>query len=527
MPIIKDNATLPSKLFVAEQIKELEREAAKKLAIDMYQLMERAGHAVFESFIAHFPKAHSCLILAGAGNNGGDAFVVARLAQQSGIKVLLYASEQGLTLSGDALIAKQGFMSSGGDIYDLESLPSHVSKLNVDMVIDGLLGTGFCDSLRDTERAALQAVNSLQAGKLAIDIPSGLESDTGRADQDAFKADATVTFIGLKPGLFTADGPDLRGELVFADLEVGQVFERLGKSKISLLHKHSVGTIKKRKFNSHKGRFGSVLVLGGDVGMSGAAYLAGKAALRSGAGKVKVICAPGNANIIAQLSPELMVKSIDNTSASFRSELSEEVSRASIIIVGPGLGLSEWSRSVFNAFLEIDDIENKVVIVDADALNLIRDNVNNDSARIAQLNSNKYKPWVFTPHPLEAARLLDHNTLQINANRLASASQIAKQYGVCCVLKGCGTVVAHNDDFSINTSGNAGMATAGMGDVLTGVLAGAITNQFSDSSDIKKNVDYAVFLHGFAGDFTAKDGEIGMIATDVLESLPIAIKACQ
>ena len=510
--------TLPSNLYLAEQIQQGEQQCAKKLGIDMYQLMEKAGHAVFDCLLAHFANARQIVVIAGGGNNGGDAFVVARLAVQSGMPVTVYNDNPSTKLRGDAEIARQAYLATGGSLvpfeqlYDVEQPP--------DVVIDGLLGTGYKGSLRPNTADLIRQINRWAVPVIAIDLPSGLNADTGYVESECVVAAYTVTFIAMKLGLMTADGPDHVGKLIFAGLGLEAVFAARVPAVCSILAPNRVAKVLPRRVNSNKGTYGHVVCLGGDQGMAGAIFMAAKAALRSGAGKVSVFTHPDNVSLVNTFCPELMVFGFEPDAS--QQLLQNRIATSDCLILGPGLGQSDWSQMLFNLVTACQKQCHSTMVVDADGLNLL--------AQLFEANgfpTHDKQNWILTPHPLEAARLLSCSVQQINQQRLESVAKISERYGAICVLKGSGSLIGFDGVCRLNCSGNPGMASAGMGDVLTGVIAGIIVSRKEIQIDLQINVELAVFLHGLAGDYAAIDGEIGIIATDLIDSLPKAISDCQ
>jgi len=509
--------TLPLNLYLAEQIQQGELACAQKLGVDMYQLMEKAGHAVFDCLLAHFSNAHQIVVLAGNGNNGGDAYVVGRLAKQSDMPVLVFCDNPSLKLKGDAEIARQSYLGSGGTLASFSEMKT--LELSPDVVIDGLLGTGFKGGLRPSLADLIKYINNWHSPVISIDLPSGLNADSGFVDGECLHADYTVTFVALKLGLFSMHGPDCVGKLLFAGLGIDSEFSDSYKPVTRLLTKKSVDRLSQRPTNSNKGNFGHVVCFGGDKGMAGAIFLAAKAALRSGAGKVSVFTHPDNVVIITTLCPELMVFGFvqdDN-----QHLLQNKLTNSDCLILGPGLGKSDWGRALFAFVTACQKQSHNPLVLDADGLNLLSENFEMSGFPIHdKLN------WVVTPHPLEAARLLSCSVLNINQYRLNSAKKISERYNSICVLKGSGTLIHSSGVCAINSSGNPGMASAGMGDVLAGVIAGIIASRKTNVNNLQLNVELAVFLHGLAGDYAAIDGEIGIIATDLIASLPKAINEC-
>ncbi len=484
---------LPQPLYYAAQVRELDRIAIEEQGIPGAILMARAGQAAFALLRQRWPKARSLGVLCGVGNNGGDGFIVARLAHEAGYAVRVWQVGNASRIQGDALMARQQLQAAGLTVEDFTA----ADFCTLDVLVDGLLGTGLNGEVRDGWRQAIDAVNQAHdsdTGVLALDIPSGLHADTGRILGNAVQADACITFIGLKSGLFTGQGPAVCGALHFDDLAVPTaVYAQL--NPIAYRLSWDQFTLPPRSPTAHKGDFGHVLVVGGDQGMSGAVQLAGEAALRTGAGLVSVATRAAHAATISAARPELMSHSVENTAA-----LAPLLKRASALAVGPGLGQSEWGCNLFSVLLE----SALPMVVDADALNLLaaeptyRDN------------------WILTPHPGEAARLLGQTVKQVQADRLAAGTALQKKYGGVVVLKGVGTVVVDAvGGVTICSEGNPGMASGGMGDVLTGVIASLLAQKSALAGAARQGV----CLHAHAADMAAQDGQRGLLASDLFPGM--------
>ncbi len=491
MNFTPDNSSrnLPHSLYRATQVRELDRIAIEEQGIPGATLMARAGQAAFAFLQQRWPGARSLGVLCGIGNNGGDGFIVARLAHEAGYVVRVWQVGDASRIQGDALMARQQMQAVGLTVEDFAVADFSA----VDVLVDGLLGTGLSGEVDGSWRQAIEVMNCARDSGtrvLALDIPSGLHADTGCILGNAVQADACITFIGLKLGLFTGQGPAVCGALRFDDLAVPTaVYAQLKPAA----HRLSWDQFMPPPRNpvAHKGDFGHVLVVGGDQGMSGAVRLAGEAALRTGAGLVSIATHTGHAAIISAARPELMSHGVEKASA-----LTLLLKRASVLAVGPGLGQSEWSRRVFSALLE----SLLPMVVDADALNLLavepayRDN------------------WILTPHPGEAARLLGQTVEQVQADRLAATTALQQKYGGVIVLKGAGTVVVDTaGEMGICNEGNSGMASGGMGDVLTGVIASLLAQGCSLSEAARQGV----CLHAHAADVAAQDGQRGLLASDL------------
>ena len=487
------------KLYTAAQVRGIDYAAIHELGIAGYELMCRAGLAVVDVAGDCFPDARRWLIMCGPGNNGGDGYVAARLAANAGIDITVCSMVDPRQLKGDAARAYTDWQAQGGEVL-LWPMPENGSY---DLALDALLGTGIDRAVGGEYRVAIAYLNQLDCPRLAVDIPSGLNADTGRPMGCAVRARNTVTFVGRKRGMYTADGPDYCGVISFDDLGIPEkaTLKSASGAGTLLTPDFFTGILKPRPRNSHKGNFGHILAVGGVRGMSGAIRLCGEAALRSGAGRVTLATDPFHAGFVNLGRPELMVRSIEGEAA-LQSMLNNDF----VVAVGPGLGATDWSRSLLRACLD----SAAPLVVDADGLNLL----------VQQLQESPVSRhrWILTPHPAEAARLLACKVEEIQRDRVQSAIAIAQSLGACVVLKGCGTVVADpSGEYAICPAGNPGMATAGSGDVLTGVIA-AMLGQGLSCYDAARA---GVLAHAGAGDrAVASLGEMAVIAGDIIDHLP-------
>lgn len=476
---------LPIKLYQTQQVRELDRIAIQEYGIAGLSLMQKAADAVWLQICQRWPTVTNISVFCGTGNNGGDGYLVAALALQAGLNVIVYSMAELDKLSGDALFACQTYQQAGGKVENF-SLPL---KQAPDLIVDALLGTGLARDVSGDYAQALQTINNCECPVIAMDIPSGLNADTGKVMDCAVKADVTVTFIALKQGLFTGDATEYCGEIIFADLDVPEaVFTNIPHSA----ERVNKFVLPRRQRNSHKGSYGHVLVIGGEIGFSGAARLAAEAGLRTGAGLVSVATRAAHASVINAGRFELMCHPVE-----YPAQLKSLLNKANAIVLGPGLGQQAWGRELFESAIQ----QSLPMIVDADGLNLL--------AIYPHRYSNN---WVLTPHPGEAARLLSCTSAQINTNRFAAVKQIQTMYGGVCVLKGAGTLVFDGDEMFVSTTGNPGMASAGMGDVLAGIIGGLLAQGFS----LKQAAKIGVYLHGAAADLAAAQGERGLLASDLM-----------
>jgi len=490
---------LPLLVHSTAAVRAADQYAIQMLGIPGYTLMTRAGESALAHLRREWPLARRLLVVAGPGNNGGDAYVVARLARAAGLEVRLVAPA-GVPVAGDASRAHGDWQAEGGAAVDWDA-----SQLAAaDVVVDGLLGTGLARTLDGRLLEVVAAINASGRPVLALDTPSGLDADTGLPRGAAVRAALTVTFVGLKPGFFIGEGPAYVGRLecdglgvpaeAFAD--AAPVLRRLADADLRRLLPRRVRT-------AHKGTHGRVLIIGGGPGMPGAVRLAGEAALRAGAGLVTVATWPAHAAAVAAGRPELICLGAEDPAS-----LTAAFAAADVVAVGPGLGRSVWAEHLVEAAFRCG----RPLVVDADALNVL-------AAR-----PQRGPAWCLTPHPGEAARLLGLEPDVVQADRLGALAKLVAAYGGVAVLKGAGTLVgdAHGVPW-VCERGNPGMATAGMGDVLTGVIAAILAQQPDPAAALAAAAAVGVAVHATAGDLAAGGGERGLLASDVIACLPACV----
>lgn len=484
---------LPRALYSAEQVRGFDRLAIEHFGIPGRELMERAGQAAFDLIRRRWPDARRLVVVVGGGNNGGDGFVVARLARQSGLEVEVLQLGERDHLQGDARVNAERWGELGGAWRDFDAIPP-----DADLIVDALFGTGLARDVSGRWAAAIEAVNAHHAPCLAIDVPSGLNADSGAVMGSAVHAEATISFVGLKIGLFTADGPDCAGEVVFDGLGVPAAV--YASTVLSARRIDSLGLsayFGRRRHNVHKGHFGHVLVIGGNHGLGGAARLAAEAALRVGSGLVSVATRPQHIAPILASRPEIMAHAVDGAAA-----LGPLLRQASVVAVGPGLGHDDWAIGLWRAALE----SGRPLVVDADAL------------RLLAAEPLRRDDWVLTPHPGEAAALLGVCNAEVNAQRLEAVQQLQRRFGGSVVLKGAGSLVASGGSAppALCSDGNPGMASGGMGDALTGVVAGLLAQGLG----LRDAAEAGVCLHAAAGDLAASAGGTrGLLASDLVDQL--------
>ncbi len=466
--------------------------AAIQAGIPGYTLMRRAGQAAFKALRRHWPEARRILVLCGPGNNGGDGLVLARLARAAGLSVTVLAVDE-LKPAGEAAEALADWHIDGGWVAVWrpgEPLPA------ADLLVDALLGIGLSRAPEGALAALIEAANAHPAPRFALDVPSGVEADTGAVPGAAIRASRTLAFIVQKRGLSTGAALDHAGTLELAGLELPHDLLQAQPACADWLGWPAEPSLPPRARDAHKGLYGHVLVLGGERGMGGAARLCAEAALRCGAGLVSVGTRGMHVPALLAARPECMVAELESG-----EDLPPLLERATVVAIGPGLGQGDWGRALWHAVARLD----RPRVVDADALNLIAAGVTPQGE------------LVLTPHPGEAARLLGCASADVQRDRFAAAGELARRHAAVAVLKGAGSVVAAPDGRCVAIAGgNPGMASGGMGDVLAGVIAGLWAQGLSA-------FDAAVAgaaLHAAAGDAAAADGgERGLLAGDLFAPL--------
>ena len=483
---------LPVALYSVAQVRDIDARAIAA-GTPGYTLMKRAGEGALRVLRSRWPTALRIAVVCGGGNNGGDGYVLARFAQAAGLAVTVLAASDPQQLRGEARQARDELSASGIAIHHFNA----AALRDAEVVVDALLGVGAQLPLRPAAAAVVEAMNGCGRPVLALDVPSGLDADRGVAAQ-AVRADATVTFIALKTGLFVGDGPECTGSLYFDALEVQVPTPRPRLQRLT--DQDIAQALPRRPRNAHKSSFGRVLVIGGGTGMPGAARLAAEAALRVGAGLVTVASLPEHMAPIVGGRPELMFHGLTEP-----APLRDLVPQSDVVAIGPGLGRSPWARDLFEAVLRYRT-PTQPLILDADALNLLAER--DDKPRSDH--------WILTPHPGEAGRLLGITAGEVQANRLAALEHLANRRGGVIVLKGAGTLIASPGTVSsLCERGNPGMAIPGMGDVLTGAIAGIL----AQCRDPGLATRAAVMAHAGAGDALARNGERGLLAGDVAREL--------
>ncbi len=491
---------LKKALYLTKHIRLCERKALDEFGLAAEDLMMRAGTAAFNTLKKLYPDVRSIAVFCGGGNNAGDGYVLAMLAYQQGFSVFVYQYKAIDRLPAAANHAALAAIAAGVSCQILDD----VIDSEVELVVDGLLGIGLQGDVHGPIAHAIHLINDSDLPVLALDIPSGLDADTGRALGVCINAAVTTTFIAAKVGLFTMDGPDHCGKVVCHSLQLDSCLATIPPAAYRLDEQLLHGIMTPRRKNSHKGFYGHVLIIGGGPGMPGAVYLAALAALRVGAGMVTVATLPGHAGRVLPLLPEAMIYAMDDVDS-----LQPLLVKATVCVIGPGLGESEWANALFRAVIAAQ----LPLVIDAAALRLLAHNPQHDDN------------WVLTPHPGEAAGLLGCSAMDIQVDRCQSAQRIQQRYGGCVVLKGAGSIVSTGESGGtyLCTAGNPGMASAGMGDVLSGVIGGLLA-QGVGLADAAK---LGVWLHARAADEAIiTQGERGLMASDLMSYLRREINKC-
>jgi len=483
---------LPHDLYTAKQTRELDLLITEQYNVSTAKLMARAGSAALASIKNHWPQAERLLIVCGTGNNGGDGFELARQAIELNYRVVIYQIGND-EMSHETAAARAALLATGTEIHQFDgSLPS------TDIMVDALLGTGLNRPVEGVYQAAIKAINdNKRAPVLSLDIPSGLQADTGSAMDIAVKATICLSFIGLNKGLFIGEGPNFSGTVCFDSLQIpSALYKQFSPIARRVSLENDAHLLSPRERTGHKGLYGHLLIIGGDHGMPGAARVAAEAGARVGAGLISIGTREVHSPILNQARPELMCYGVEDP-----NDIAPLIDRAKALTVGPGLGQGNWGEALFQKAID----SNLPMVVDADALNLLSH------------NPRSYDNWILTPHPGEAARLLGCSADEIQADRFKAVQELQKRYGGIAVLKGSGTLIYNGTEPTrLSTWGNPGMGSGGMGDVLAGVIGGLLAQGFP----LMDAACVGVTLHGMAGDKAAEqDGERGMLAMDLIPHL--------
>lgn len=478
-------------LYDVDGVRRIEAQAITALGGDDFALMRRAGEAAWRHLLQHWPQTHRILVVCGPGNNGGDGYVLARHALEAGREVRVAHGNGHAPRSESCRRASAEFVAVGGRVVVFDGVVGET-----EVIVDAIFGIGFSRAPDADTVALIAAINDSSVPVLALDVPSGVDADSGTAPGAAIRAMRTLQFIAAHAGLYTGDALDHVGAADIAALDVGTAAFAGTTAAADLISRDSLlRWLQPRQRNSHKGRNGHVLCVGGDEGMGGAIALCAEAALRCGAGLVSVATRASHAGVLLARRPEIMARAIDTPAA-----LRDLLERSSVVALGPGLGTAEWGKGLFDAVIG----SGKPCVIDADALNLL------------SLAPREMRQAVLTPHPGEAARLLGIDTAAVQGDRYAAAQKIAEKYACPVVLKGAGSIVAAPGETPrVIAAGNPGMASGGMGDVLTGTIAALLAQGLSGFDA----ASCGALLHACAGDDAARDGERGLLASDLFPAL--------
>ena len=484
-------------LLTGCEMKSWEKQAMEKYQVPSILLMERAAQSVVRELFTGGYDLHRVLVICGTGNNGGDGLAVARMlkSKEVSVEVLLLGSAE--TMMGDAKSQFQMYEAICGKMITKPNYSEYT------VIVDALFGIGCNREITGEKAQVIELVNISGVPVVSIDVPSGISSDTGRICGNAVKANTTVTFFTEKLGMMLYPGRDYCGKIIVEDLDLP--FDETKECQIVTYKKEDLKELPARSNHSHKGTFGKVLVIAGSPTISGAAYLAGAASYRMGAGLVKIYTPKENKTAMQTLLPEALLEIYDREQPS-KEQLMQAMEWADVIVIGPGFGMDVQAEKI----LEYVIYESKVpLVIDADGINLLAKNKNWIYAKKVEM--------ILTPHILEMARLLDVSKEAVKEQLITVAEEFVKEYPVTLALKDSRTIVAKNGELLyINTSGNSGMATGGSGDVLTGIIGGLL----AQGMEPIKAVRLAVHLHGMAGDKAAEiKGAYGMTARDILEGM--------
>jgi ADP-dependent NAD(P)H-hydrate dehydratase / NAD(P)H-hydrate epimerase len=475
--------TALDKAFIASGVKSI-------------QLMKRAAEAAFDLLQNHYANL-PVRIFCGGGNNAGDGYLLAGLLAQRKCQVDIVQLVPTNQLKNDALLACQFAQENAVNFYSLDNQP----EMETGVLVDALLGIGAKGAPRAEFAKAIEWMNQSCLPIVALDLPSGLDADTGRVEGEVVNAFKTISFIALKAGLLTGRGPAVCGELTIADLQITEELLHQQKTDIEIIQlTEFLKLLKPRKADAHKGDFGHVMIIGGDTGYGGAALMAAEAAARTGAGKVSLATRPEHIAASLVRCPEVMACGVVSG-----QELEPLLSRPDLLVVGPGLGRSPWSEQMLQQAVK----SGLPLVLDADALNILAE------GRVIPTGTRGQ--WLLTPHPAEAARLLGKTTAEIQFDRFQSIKELHQRYDASVILKGAGSLVlGHSGKTGLVTAGNPGMATAGMGDVLSGILGGLLAQGLSMENAAK----LGAVLHATAADHAVETtGQVGLMATDLIPYL--------
>lgn len=498
------------KLSTRQISREIDRRTIEEFGVPGVVLMENAGRAVASAILAEYPSARKMAVICGAGNNAGDGFVIARHLISSGNDVSVHIAQKKQRYKGDAKTNLDSLLEIGGDVRELEGKLPRIK--DTDVIIDAIFGTGLDRDVGGFYERLIKFINRRSVPCVSVDIPSGLDADTGRPMGAAVRADMTVTFAPPKLGMWVYPGVDYAGKLCVADITIPKLLEEDIPFELLTFQKCR-GLIRKREADSHKGTYGHLLVLAGSPGKSGAAVLCADAALRAGSGLVTLGVPESISPAVEEKTTEVMSVSLKSSKdGTFHPDAHEEVLRElegkkTALAVGPGISTSKSTGKFLEKVVTQCEVP---AVLDADALNIISKN--------PEILRKTKVPAVITPHPGEMARLCGAGTKQVQSDRVGISTRFSEQYGCYVVLKGARTVVSTpGGEMFINPTGNSAMATAGTGDVLTGIIGGLAAQGYGSLQSCL----LGVFLHGHAADLLLDEtGAAGFTASEISRKIP-------
>ncbi len=500
------------KVATREIVREIDRLTIKEHGVPGLELMENAGRATTDVILDNFTYAEKVAIFAGGGNNGGDGFVIARHLLSEGIKVDTYLLSGAKKYKGDALTNLKELKKIGGNIIELKDDLRRYKK--ADIIVDAIFGTGLDREVTGFYRKVIDFINSQGVPTVAVDLPSGLDSNTGQPLGTSILADITVTFVLPKIGISIYPGVEYAGEIYVADITTPKFLE--DDIPYELLLSESVNNILEPRYqDTHKGTYGHLFVIAGSPGKSGAATLSAMGAQRSGTGLITVGVPKSLNPIMEQKTTEAMTEPLPETAFQTLGEESLErvleiiKERKTAVAIGPGISTTNETREFLYEVIRNCEVP---MLIDADAITLIGD--------YPEILMEAKAPVVLTPHPGEMSRLARISTEDVQADRIGVSLEFSSKYNAYLVLKGARSIISTpSGEIFINTTGNAGMASGGMGDVLTGIIGGLLAQRLDPVEACK----LGVFVHGLSGDIVAEEiGEVGIIASDIAGTLPRA-----
>jgi ADP-dependent NAD(P)H-hydrate dehydratase / NAD(P)H-hydrate epimerase len=509
-------------IITARQMQELDRKTIQEAGISGAVLMENAGRGTFEQMLRHFPdiRQRRVIVLAGKGNNGGDGFVIARYLLNNAVPVKVFLLARADTVSGDAAANLRALQNMGGTVVEIPEetawQKAHPDILHAGIIVDAIFGTGLSSAVTGLARRVIEDVNRAGKPVVAVDLPSGVDATSGALLGSAVRAHLTCTFGLAKQGLVLYPGASCAGKIEVIDIGIPQALVTAAGLQNHLLEeKNFRGKLPRRNPDSHKGTYGHAFVIAGSSGKTGAAAMAAQAAMRVGAGLVTIGVPAALNQILAIKVTEAMTEPLPDSGTGFLNidawpRIQDVLPGKTVIAVGPGISDREETAALV---FKIIESAGKPLVIDADGLNAV--------SRNPEILKKATAPVVLTPHPGEMARLTGTTTQAVQADRIAAARKFSSDFGVTLVLKGSRTVIAEpSGHVYINPTGNPGMASGGMGDVLTGMIAGFIAQGF----DAFFSAQLAVFMHGRCGDQLAvKRGSVGILATDICDEIPATL----